>query len=76
MTIRMVRMLLTALFTFHCSLFTATAQVGEYRTDFAVGFNGGYSMSSIAYVPKVPLAFRLAILVRNTLRASVRLWER
>ena len=54
MTIRMVRMLLTALFTFHCSLFTATAQVGEYRTDFAVGFNGGYSMSSIAYVPKVP----------------------
>ena len=54
MTIRMVRMLLTALFTFHFSLFTATAQVGEYRTDFAVGFNGGYSMSSIAYVPKVP----------------------
>jgi hypothetical protein len=46
--------LLTALFTIHCSLFTATAQVGEYRTDFAVGFNGGYSMSSIAYVPKVP----------------------
>ena len=53
-TIWMVRMLLTALFTIHCSLFTATAQVGEYRTDFAVGFNGGYSMSSIAYVPKVP----------------------
>ena len=49
-----VRVLLTALFTIHCSLFTATAQVGEYRTDFAVGFNGGYSMSSIAYVPKVP----------------------
>ena len=49
-----VRVLLTALFTIHYSLFTATAQVGEYRTDFAVGFNGGYSMSSIAYVPKVP----------------------
>ena len=32
----------------------ASAQVGEYRSDFAVGFNGGYSMSSIAYVPKVP----------------------
>ena len=32
----------------------ATAQVGEYRTDFAVGFNGGYSMSSIAFVPQVP----------------------
>jgi len=34
--------------------FTVSAQVGEYRSDFAVGFNGGYSMSSIAYVPKVP----------------------
>ncbi len=30
------------------------AQVGEYRTDFAFGVNGGYSMSSIAFVPKVP----------------------
>ena len=32
----------------------ASAQVGEYRTDFAVGFNGGYSLSSISFVPKVP----------------------
>ena len=32
----------------------ASAQVGEYRTDFAIGFNGGYSLSSIAFVPKVP----------------------
>ena len=49
-----VKVLLTALFTFCCSLFTASAQVGEYRTDFAVGFNGGYSLSSISFVPKVP----------------------
>ena len=49
-----MRVLLTALFTIHYSLFTASAQVGEYRTDFAVGFNGGYSMSNIAFVPKVP----------------------
>ena len=49
-----VKVLLTVLFTIRCSLFTASAQVGEYRTDFAVGFNGGYSMSSIAFVPKVP----------------------
>ena len=32
----------------------ATAQVGEYRTDFALGFNGGYVMSNMAFVPKVP----------------------
>ena len=50
----MVRVVLTALFIIHCSLFTATAQVGEYRNDFAVGFNGGYILSNIAYVPKVP----------------------
>ena len=49
---RVVRILPFYLFTF--IPFTATAQVGEYRTDFAVGFNGGYSMSNIAFVPKVP----------------------
>ncbi|MBQ7509458.1 MAG: PorT family protein [Prevotella sp.] len=30
------------------------AQVGEHREDFAVGFNGGYVMSSLAFVPEVP----------------------
>jgi hypothetical protein len=30
------------------------AQVGEYRTDFAVGVNGGYLMNKIAFVPEVP----------------------
>ena len=33
---------------------TAAAQVGEYRTDFAVGVNGGYTLSNVAFVPKVP----------------------
>ena len=49
-----VRALLTALFTFHFSLLTSFAQVGEYRTDFAIGGNVGYSMSNIAFVPEVP----------------------
>ena len=31
-----------------------SAQVGEYRTDFAVGFNGGYSLSNVAFVHEVP----------------------
>lgn len=30
------------------------AQVGEYRTDLAIGVNGGYVLSNIAYVTKVP----------------------
>lgn len=30
------------------------AQVGEYRNDFAVGVNGGLSLSQVNYLPKVP----------------------
>jgi hypothetical protein len=50
----MRRVLLVTLFIVFCSLFTAMAQVGEYRTDFALGVNGGYVMSNISFVPKVP----------------------
>ena len=32
----------------------AAAQVGEYRTDFAVGFNAGYVLSKVNFVPTVP----------------------
>ena len=32
----------------------AKAQVGEYRTDLAIGVNGGYVMSNVAFVTKVP----------------------
>ena len=38
----------------HFFIATSVAQVGEYRTDFALGVNGGYVMSNIAFVPKVP----------------------
>ncbi len=50
----MVRVLLTALFTIHCSLFTSYAQVGEFRNDFAIGGSAGYTLSNIAFVPTVP----------------------
>ena len=49
-----VKMVMVILFTVHCSLFTASAQVGEYRTDLAIGVNGGYVMSNVAFVTKVP----------------------
>lgn len=32
----------------------AKAQVGSYRNDFAVGFNGGYQLNSINFLPSVP----------------------
>lgn len=34
--------------------FTAQAQIGEHRNDFAIGVNGGYVMSSIRFQPEVP----------------------
>lgn len=34
--------------------FVAKAQVGEYRTDFAVGVNGGYMLSNVTFTPDVP----------------------
>ncbi len=30
------------------------AQVGEYRTDFAIGVNGGYVLSNVGFTPDVP----------------------
>ncbi len=30
------------------------AQVGEYRTDFAIGVNGGYILSNVGFTPDVP----------------------
>lgn len=47
-----VRVLLFHLFTVLplCSF----AQVGEYRTDFALGFNGGMAMSNVSFMPIVP----------------------
>lgn len=39
---------------FALSLVTARAQVGEYRNDLAVGVNGGYTMTSVNFLPKVP----------------------
>lgn len=33
---------------------SVVAQVGEYRRDFAIGVNGGYVLSKVAFTPKVP----------------------
>jgi hypothetical protein len=43
------------LFTFlHFLILSSVAQVGEYRNDLAIGVNGGYVMSNVAFVTKVP----------------------
>ena len=48
----MVKVLLFYLFTL--LPLSSFAQVGEFRKDLAVGFNGGVVMSNVAFVPKVP----------------------
>ena len=48
----MRRVLLFCLFAF--LPLTAVAQVGEYRTDLAVGVTAGYMSSTVAFVPEVP----------------------
>ena len=34
--------------------FAVSAQVGEHRSELAVGFSGGYMMSTIGFTPEVP----------------------
>lgn len=35
----------------------ATAQIGQYRNDLSIGFNGGYMLGNIGFTPKVNQSF-------------------
>ena len=48
--------------------FAAKAQVGEYRTDFAVGVNGGYVLSNVGFQPDVPQSMLGGMTMGVTLR--------
>ena len=48
---RLRKYILVLLFAVVCT--TASAQIGSYRNDLAVGFNGGYNLNSIMFVPSV-----------------------
>lgn len=50
----MKRQLFFLCLLFHLSLTATHAQVGEHRNDFAMGFNGGYALSQIGFLPEVP----------------------
>ena len=50
----MKRQLFFLCLLFHLSLTATHAQVGEHRNDFAMGFNGGYVLSQIGFLPEVP----------------------
>ena len=52
---RKVVLSLFLIFSFSHFLMTpARAQVGEYRTDFAIGGSAGYMMSNVGFIPEVP----------------------
>jgi hypothetical protein len=48
--------------------FAVKAQVGEYRTDFAVGVNGGYVLSIVGFQPDVPQSMLGGMTMGVTLR--------
>ena len=52
---RKVVLSLFLIFSFsHFFISPARAQVGEYRTDFAIGGNAGYMLSNVGFMPEVP----------------------
>lgn len=48
--------------------FAVKAQVGEFRTDFAVGVNGGYVLSNVGFQPDVPQSMLGGMTMGVTLR--------
>ena len=61
-----MRKILVVIFVL-CSV-AVSAQVGEFRKDFAVGFNGGYVLSNVDFVPKVPQGYQGGMTGGLTLR--------
>ena len=52
---RKVVLSLFLIFSFsHFFICPVRAQVGEYRTDFAIGGNAGYMLSNVGFMPEVP----------------------
>ena len=60
--------IVSILITFHLSLLTSTAQVGEHRSEFAVGVNGGYAMGTVGFQPKVPQKMHGGMTIGATFR--------
>lgn len=56
------------LFLFCMSAFHTYAQVGEYRSEFAVGGSMGYVMSQVGFMPEVPQVQHTGVLAGLTFR--------
>ena len=57
------------IFSFVCfTLVPALAQIGEHRSELALGFNGGYMMSQLGFMPEVPQKWHKGLTGGLTLR--------
>ena len=63
----MKRVILLLSLTF-CVFSTSVAQVGEHRDELAIGFNGGYMMSNVGFMPEVPQDMHTGLTGGLTLR--------
>lgn len=59
---------LTCLLSLLFAILTATAQVGEYRKDLAVGFSGGYVLNKVSFNPTILQSFHGGCTFGATLR--------
>jgi hypothetical protein len=51
----LMRLLVCAvMFNVQCSMFNVFAQVGDHRSELAIGVSGGYALSKVGYLPKIP----------------------
>jgi hypothetical protein len=64
----MMKRIVLVLFLAHSLLMSVSAQVGEYRNEFAVGGSLGYVMSQVGFMPEVPQKQHMNALAGITLR--------
>jgi len=64
----MRRLALLLLSVVCCQLSTVFAQVGEPRTDLAVGVNGGFVMNKVSFYPSVRQTFKMGLTTGATVR--------
>lgn len=50
----MIRRLFPLVVLFHLCVCSARAQIGEYRSEFALGASAGYIISQVGFMPEVP----------------------
>ena len=53
---------------FVLTAFAAKAQIGDYRSDLAIGVNGGYSLNDMRFLPKVTQKMHHGITFGGTIR--------